>query len=81
MAIATTTELCSPLIQEAANKIVNEMGNRSNPVDRIYPMSMFRIEAGNVLKSPNGLTKNDLHIILTYLARDKSSIVHDAEVS
>lgn len=69
------------LIQEAASKIVNKMGSSSNQIDRIYPMSMFSTEAGKVLKSQNGLTESDLHLILKYLARDKSRIIYDAEVS
>lgn len=70
----------SLLIQEAASKILNQM-DRSNQIDRIYPMSMFTTEAGKILKSQNGLTESDLHLILTYLARDKSRIIYDAKVS
>lgn len=57
------------------------MGGRSNLINRIYPMSMFRSEAGNTLNIHDGLTENDLHLLLTYLARDKSRIVYDPEVS
>lgn len=61
--------------------IVNEMGSRNNQIDRIYPMSTFSTEAGKILSSHHGLTNSDLHLILTYLARDKSRIIYDAEVS
>lgn len=57
------------------------MGNGSNQIDRIYPMSMFRTEAGKILKSHNGLTESDLSLILIYLARDKSRVIYDTEVS
>ena len=56
------------------------MGIHSNQVDCIYPMPMFRAEASKILKIHNGLTESDLNIILTYLARDQSKIVYDAEV-
>lgn len=69
------------LVQEAASMIVSQMGSHRNQIDRTYPMSMFSTEAGRILKSQNGLTKSDLHLILTYLARDKSNIIYDAEVS
>lgn len=66
-------------IEEAASMIVNEMGSRNNQIDRIYPMSTFSTEAGKILSSHHGLTNSDLHLILTYLARDKSRIIYDAE--
>ena len=74
-------ELCLPLIQEAASKVVNVMGSRSNQVNRVYPMLLFKVEAGKILKLQNELSNGDLNLILTYLARDKSAIVYDAEVS
>ena len=74
-------ELCLPLIQEAASKVANVMGGRSNQINRIYPMLLFKVEAGKILKLHNELSDGDLHLILTYLARDKSAIVYDAEVS
>ena len=57
------------------------MGSQSNHIDRIHSMSSFSIEVGKILKLNNGLTERDLHILLTYLARDKSRIVYDTEVS
>ena len=74
-------KLCSPLIQEAASKIAKEMGNQNNQINRIYPMSIFNTEAGKILGLPDGLTENDLHLILTYLTRETSRIVYDPEVS
>ncbi|CAF9939735.1 MAG: Charged multivesicular body protein 7 [Alectoria fallacina] len=68
-----------PNVEEAASMIVSQMGSHRNQIDRTYPMSMFSTEAGRILKSQNGLTKSDLHLILTYLARDKSNIIYDAE--
>lgn len=80
MAASWALKLCSPLKQEAASKIVKEMGSSSNQIDRIYSMSMFSAEAGKILRLHDGLTENDLHLILTYLARDESRIVYDTEV-
>lgn len=77
--LPTASFVILPNVEEAASKIVNKMGSSSNQIDRIYPMSMFSTEAGKVLKSQNGLTESDLHLILTYLARDKSRIIYDAE--
>ena len=81
MAAKIIVETLLTLVQEAASKIVDEMGSRSNEIDRIYPMSIFSREAGKILKSHNGLIESDLHLILTYLARDKSRIIYDSEVS
>lgn len=77
--LPTASFVILPNVEEAASKIVNKMGSSSNQIDRIYPMSMFSTEAGKVLKSQNGLTESDLHLILKYLARDKSRIIYDAE--
>lgn len=55
------------------------MGSRSNQINRIYPMLLFKVEAGKILELHNELSDGDLHLILTYLARDKSAIVYDAE--
>lgn len=74
-------EVCSPLLQEAASKIVNELGSQTNQINRIHPMTIFSTEAGKILKSPNGMTESDLHLLLIYLARDKSKIIYDAKVS
>ena len=74
-------KLCSSLTQEAASKIINEMGSQSNQINRIYPMSVFSSEAGKTLGLQDGLTENDLHLILKFLARDKSRIVYDTGVS
>ena len=68
-------------MQEAASKIINEMGNKSRQIDRIHSMSSFSTDVGKILKLYDGLTESDLHILLTYLARDKSRIVYDTEVS
>lgn len=57
------------------------MGNGSNQIDRIYPLSMFSTEAAKILKSHDRLTESDLRLILIYLARDKARIVYDTEVS
>ena len=57
------------------------MGSQTNQINRIYPMLLFQVEAGKILKLHNGLSNGDLHLILTYLSRDKSAIVYDAEVS
>ena len=57
------------------------MGNQSNQISRIYPMSMFSTEASKILNLHEGLTDNDLHVILIHLARDKLRVVYDSEVS
>ena len=74
-------KFCSFLTQEAGSKIVNEMGSQSKQTNRIYPMSMFSSEASKILGLQDGLTENDLHLILKFLARDKSRIVYDTGVS
>ena len=57
------------------------MGSPSNQINSIYPMLLFRVEAGKILKLHDELSDGDLRLILKYLARDKSAIVYDAEVS
>ena len=79
-AAATTEALFTYLIQEAASKILKGMGSQSNQINRIYPMSMFSTEVCKILNL-HALTDNDLHLILKYLARDKSGIIYDTEVS
>lgn len=68
-------------IQEAASKILKRLGSESNPVDRVFPMANFSAEVSKILEAHDGLAESDLHILLTYLARDKSAIVYDLEVS
>ncbi|KAM0801760.1 Snf7-domain-containing protein [Usnea florida] len=77
--LATATFVILPNVEEAASKVANVMGSQSNQVNRIYPMLLFQVEAGKILKLHNELSNGDLNLILTYLARDKSAIVYDAE--
>lgn len=78
--LPTASFVILPNVEEAASEIVNKMWSQ-NHIDRIYPMSKFRTEAATILKSHNGLTESDLHLLLIYLARDKPKIIYDAEVS
>ena len=61
--------------------MMKQMANSSNPVDRIYPISLFSIEAARAINLKNELTDSDLEVILTYLARDKSAILYDSQAS
>ncbi len=69
------------MAQEAASKIVNQIGGERNQINRIFPMSFFRTEVTRITNSCNRLTDSDLKIILTHLDRDKSAIVYDDQVS
>lgn len=50
-------------------------------MDRIYPRETFEKEAANIMNAEAGLTKADLDILLTYLARDKKEVAFDSQVS
>ena len=56
------------------------MANKSNQVDRIFPMSHFRAEVAKAMKLVLGISGYDLDILLKYLARDKSAIFYDDQV-
>ena len=58
-----------------------QMSDRSTRADRIYPRETFETEAAKVMAAQAGLTKSDLTILLTYLARDKKEVAFDSQVS
>lgn len=58
-----------------------QMSDRSTRVDRIYPRETFEMEAAKLMNSEAGLTKGDLAILLTYMARDKKGVAFDSQVS
>lgn len=41
---------------------------------------MFSTEAAKIMNTHEQLTESDLQIVLRYLARDKSAIIHDSQV-
>lgn len=57
------------------------MRDKTNQVDRVYPMSHFKTHVANTLETRDGLTDSDFHIVLTHLSRDKSAIIYDSQVS
>jgi hypothetical protein len=57
------------------------MSFKSNLVDRIHPLEAFRKEAAHAINITDGLTDDDLNIIIIYLARDRRQIVVDREAS
>ncbi|MCJ1454331.1 hypothetical protein MMC28_004684 [Mycoblastus sanguinarius] len=78
-ALPTGRYVILPNVEEAGEKMMKQMANSSNPVDRIYPISLFSIEAARAINLKNELTDSDLEVILTYLARDKSAILYDSQ--
>ena len=67
--------------QEAANKVIERLCNVGNQVDRIYSMSLFKEEVTQAIDLREGLTDDDLTILLRYLDRDKSAVIYDEKVS
>ena len=67
-------------VQEAAGKVLSQMSNRTNLVDRIYPRQVFAKEDSRALELQGDLTESDLQVLLKFLARDKGAIVYDNEV-
>lgn len=57
------------------------MSGRSTRVDRIYSRETFEKEAAKSMGAEAGITKSDLAILLTYLARDKKEVAFDSQVS
>ena len=68
-------------IKEAARKVIAQMSYKGNQVDRIYSLDSFRKEVAQAISNKDGLTDDDLNVLLRYLARDKKEIVYDHEVS
>lgn len=69
------------MLQEAASKIMRQMGRDSNQINRIYPMPFFRAEVGKMVSLNDTISESDLQIILAYLSREKSAIVYNDHVS
>ncbi|KAL9104144.1 MAG: hypothetical protein Q9163_000891 [Psora crenata] len=53
------------------------MANRVGPIDRIYPMQIFKMEAARAMGLEGDMSDADLSVLLTHLARDKSAIAYD----
>ncbi|KAL9124798.1 MAG: hypothetical protein Q9217_005917 [Psora testacea] len=64
-------------MQDATAIIVRHLANPGSPIDRIYPMDMFRLEATRVMGLEGKMTDSDLHILLTHLARDEAAIAYN----
>ena len=71
----------SPFSQEAASQIIKKIGSNSSKTDGIYPMALFIDEVAKILNTHQLLTDTDSQILLKYLSRDRSVIIHDAQVS
>ena len=67
--------------QEAAVKVLAQLGSRTNLVDRIFSRDMFSKEASRAMELQNGLSESDLKVLLKHLARDKGAISYDDQVS
>ena len=78
--LTTSIMTCLQKEKEAASKITKHLGNESNQINRIYPISAFSSEAARIMNMQGKLTESDLQVILVYLARDKSAIIYDNEV-
>ena len=57
------------------------MSYKSNQVDRVQPLEIFRREAAQVINTKDGLTDSDLDVLMKFLARDKGEIAYDYEAS
>lgn len=68
-------------IKEAARKVIAKMSYKGNQVDRIHSLDSFRKEVAQAINNKDGLTDDDLNVLLRYLARDRRAIVYDHEVS
>ena len=58
-----------------------QMSDRRTRLDRVYPRVAFEKQAAKIVNAEAGLTKGDLAIILTYLARDKKELAFDSQAS
>ncbi|KAL8944605.1 MAG: hypothetical protein Q9211_000530 [Gyalolechia sp. 1 TL-2023] len=66
---------------KAAGKIMQNLQSRSSQIDRIFARSMFGRDVAQALGITGELSHSDLTILLTYLARDRPSLVYDGTVS
>ncbi|SLM33997.1 Snf7 [Lasallia pustulata] len=66
-------------VEEVGKRIMAQLSDRRTRVDRIYPRVAFEKQAAKVVNAEAGLTKDDLAIILTYLARDKKELAFDSQ--
>ncbi|MCJ1378471.1 hypothetical protein MMC17_001570 [Xylographa soralifera] len=65
-------------VEKAATKIMKAMDVHISRIGRILPMHVFAAEIARTLERLNGLSDDDLNILLVYLSRDKGYLAYNA---
>lgn len=60
---------------------MQDLQNQSSQIDRVFAKPGFGKDAARALGITDELSNSDLTILLTYLARDRPSLVYDGAVS
>ena len=69
------------MLQEAAGRVTGMIDEYTSRVDRLFPMKAFEEAITKVLDRSHGITNDDLHILIVYLARDTGVITFNEQVS